>query len=144
MPRGGKRPGAGRPKGSKEPKTLEKEAAREALRRMVFAEMEPMTMAQIAAAKGVKYLVGRARKGGKFKHLTEPQVKAILSGEDSEFEVLELWEKLPNVQAYTDLMDRALDKAAQPMKVDGDLNLNVNLADRLEAGRRRLAKAKRG
>jgi len=121
MPRGGARPGAGRKKGYKEKGTLEKEEARKVLRAMVTAHLEPMTMAQIAAAKGLKYMVGRSKKGGKFKHLTEEQVKSILSGEDSEYDLLEVWDKLPNVQAFTDLINRTLDKPAEHVQMDGNL-----------------------
>lgn len=80
-----------------------------------------MVEAQIAAAQGIKYLVGRAKQGGKFKHLTAEQVQSILSGEDSEYEVLELWEKIPSPQAFKELMDQAIDKAPQHVAVDGNL-----------------------
>lgn len=121
MPRGEKRAG-GRPKGSKNKNTaakmLAKEQARELLRQMVTAELGPLTEAQIAKAKGVKYLVGRAKQGGKFKHLTAEQVQNILAGQDSEFELLELWEKLPDTAAYADLMNRALDKPIEQVQAD--------------------------
>lgn len=113
------------------------------LRQQVFAALGPMTEAQIAAAKGIKYLVGRAKKGGKFIHLTAEQVQAYLSrpeGEEAEFEVVEMWEKPPSTPAYTDLLDRALDKAAQPMTVDANLNVTVtDLLAKLDAGRKRAA-----
>lgn len=118
---GGKRAGAGRPKGSKNPETLSKEAAREALRVMVTEHMRPMTEAQIASACGVKYLVARQKKGGKFVHLTAELAEAIIAGEDTEHEAMEVWEKLPNVQAYTDLMNRALDKPAEQVTLDANV-----------------------
>lgn len=126
MPRGGARPNSGPKKGTKFAKTLDKEAAREALREMVKASLRPMVEAQIAAATGVKYLVGRARKGGKFKHLTAEQVQAILSGEDSEYEVLELWEKPPSTQAFQDLLDRTLDRPSQHVAVDGAAKIEIS------------------
>src|SRR5215510_12421424 len=110
MPRGGARPGAGRKKGVKEKHTLEKEEARRLLREQVLAEMGPMTASQIATAKGIKYLVARAKKGGKFVHLNEELYNTIVSGGDTEHELIEVWAEKPSTQAYTDLMNRALDK----------------------------------
>lgn len=144
MPRGGKRPGAGRPKGSKEAKTLEKEAARAALRAQVFAELAPMIYAQIEAAKGIKYLMARQKRGGKFVPVTEDLSKAIVAGTDTEHELMEVWERRPSTQAFADLMDRAMDKAAQPMQVSGDLNLTVDVVERLSEARKRLNGVKRG
>lgn len=114
MPKGGKRRGAGRPKGRKDNKTLTKELGREALRAMVLAELQPMTDAQIANAKGISYLVYRNRKTGKFE-----RVKS-LEAVDQEQETIEVWEKDPAIQAYTDLMNRALDKPAEQVKVTGE------------------------
>lgn len=99
----------GRPKGSKNPSTITKEAARLALAQLVYAHMEDLVGAQLANAKGIKYLVARD-KTGKFKRLTEDDTERILSGEESEVALIEVWEKDPNVQAFTDLMNRALDK----------------------------------
>jgi len=63
MPRGGVRPGSGRKKGSKEPQTIDKELKREELRKMICAQMQPMTEAQINHAQGVSYMVLRAPDG---------------------------------------------------------------------------------
>lgn len=106
-----KRPyyGGGMPKGHKGKKTLDKEVARARLRELVMQHMDPMVEAQIANAQGIKYLVARDKKGGKFKRMSE--VEAIVSlGQDSETEIIEVWEKDPSVQAFTDLLNRTLDK----------------------------------
>lgn len=141
MPRGGARPGAGRKKGYKEPKTLEKEAARAALRAQVFAELAPMIYAQIEAAKGIKYLMAREKKGGKFVPVTEGMAKAIAEGTDTKHELMEVWEKPPSTHAFADLMDRSLDKAAQPVSLDANVTVTDLLA-KLDAGRRRVAEGK--
>jgi hypothetical protein len=113
MPRGGARPGAGRHKGTLNPSTYTKEAAREALRQIVLADMQSLAAAQIAHAKGLSYLVGRD-KAGKFKKLTSDEAeKALAEGGSSEYTMVEVWEKDPSVQAFTDLMNRALDKPAE-------------------------------
>ena len=117
MPRGGKRPGAGRPKGSKEPKTLEKEEARALLRRIVAANLTPMVEAQVAHAKGLKYLVTRDKAGGKFVKVTEAMAGA-LNGD----EIIEVWEKEPSVQAFTDLLNRTIDKPVDQVNVDANVD----------------------
>ena len=108
--RGGARPNSGPAKGTKYAPTLAKEAAREIARQMITAKLEPLIEAQVANAQGIKYLVGREKGSGKFTRLTQAQVEAVLSGEDDKFIALEVWEKDPSVQAYTDLMNRYLDK----------------------------------
>jgi hypothetical protein len=116
MPRGGARPGAGRPKGSKDARTLEKEEARRLLRVRVTSEMTSLVDAQITHAKGIKYLVVREKKSGKFVRVTEAMARVKL-GDDEE--VIEVWEKDPSVQAFTDLMNRTIDKPPEQVEVAG-------------------------
>lgn len=110
MPRGGARPNSGPKKGTKygpQQETITKEQAREAVRTLVIAQLAPLVAAQIANANGLKYLVTRDKKTGKFIRVTEAMAK-LKAGEDEE--TIEVWEKDPSVQAFTDLMNRALDK----------------------------------
>lgn len=128
----------GRPAGTKNPATFTKEAAREALRQIVLAQMHDMASAQIAAAKGLRYLVTRDRKSGKFIRVTEAMAKAK-SGADDDEETIEVWEKDPSVQAFTDLMNRALDKPKeqeQVISISGELTI---VEARLLTARKRLA-----
>lgn len=111
MPRGEKHKG-GRPKGSKGRKTLDKEAARQLLREMVTASMGPMIEAQIANARGVKYLMVR-EKSGKFVRVTE-----AMAGSLADEAIVEVWEKDPSVQAFTDLMNRTIDKPIEQVSAD--------------------------
>lgn len=135
MPRGGHRKGAGRKRGSKEKQTLSKELAREALRAIVLREMEAMTAAQIDAAKGIKYLVKRNKRGGEFKAVTQEMIAAgIFEDEDT---VIEVWDQRPSTPAFTDLMNRALDKPAE-QKLEVELSGEASLMALLEAGRKRL------
>lgn len=129
------------PKGYKTAKTIEKEAAREILRNRVKAELEPMVDAQIANAKGIKYLVVRNKKSGKFLRVTEAMAKIKL-GTESDEETIEVWEKDPSVHAFQDLMDRTLDKPSQPVAVEH--SGSVDVVSRLEQARKRLNGAKRG
>lgn len=134
-PRGGKRPGAGRKQGGKNAATLSKEQAREALRLIVMEEMRELVSAQLANAKGIKFLVVRQKATGKF--LRVPKMGAEKLNPDEE--IIEVWEKDPSVQAFTDLMNRALDKPKEQeveVKVTGELSL---VPERLAAARKRLA-----
>lgn len=73
-----------------------------------------MLEAQISHAKGLKYLVTRDKKTGKFI-----RVGPAMAGMVGE-ETIEVWEKDPSVQAFSDLMNRALDKPAEQVKVTGE------------------------
>lgn len=124
MPRGGARPNAGAKKGSKHAATISKEMAREALRQIVLKHMDAMTEAQVAAAKGLKYLVKRAKQGGKFEVVTEEMIKAGILEQDDV--TIEVWDKQPSTPAFTDLMNRALDKPKeqeQEIELKGDLRI---------------------
>jgi len=120
---GDARPNSGPKKGAKYAKTISKELAREALRQIVLREMEELVAAQIAQAKGIKYLVTRDRKTGKYVRVTEAMARARKLGPNEE--LIEVWEKDPSVQAFTDLMNRALDKPKEQEQ-------QINLASRLD------------
>lgn len=137
--RGGARPGAGMPKGYKTRKTLDKEAARAALRELVVAQLRPLVDAQVANAMGLKYLVVREKSSGKFLRVSEIAAKAA-QGE----EIIEVWEKDPCVQAFTDLMNRALDKPAeQEQQVSLHVTGGEQMVARLQAGRERVARERK-
>lgn len=110
MPLGGKRPGAGKPKGYKHAKTIEKEIERELLRRQVIANRERMTNAQIEHACGVSYMVLRHKDGTFTRATDEKQLNAALAAGSAAFEI---FTQAPNPAAYKDLMDRALDKPVE-------------------------------
>ena len=131
MGHGGKRTGAGAPKG------FDKLTQHMRLCEQVQARQDSMTAAQISAAEGVKYLVSRNKKGGKFTHLTEEAAKRILSGEDQENEIVEEWEKLPSTQAYAYLMDQVVGKAKNVVEAEVNLNASAELLNRLDAWKHR-------
>ena len=139
MPRGGKREGAGRRAGSKNAATLDKEQAREALRAIVKEHMAEMVAAQVDNAKGLKYLIARDKKSGKFRRLSGDD--AALTG-DSDSETIEVWAKDPNVSAFTDLLNRTLDKPTEHVEMEANITGSLVL-ERLTAGRKRVANAKR-
>lgn len=117
----------GRPKGSLSQSTLDKLAAREFTRQRITARLERMLDAQITNAEGLKYLVTRDKKTGKFIRVTQAMAKHKSENSKNE-ETIEVWEKDPSVQAFTDLLNRALDKPAeqeQAVKVEGKLEIVI-------------------
>ncbi len=125
-------------KGQKHAKTLEKAAARELVRALITSRLEPLITAQLAHAEGLKYLVTRDKKTGKFIRVTEAMAKVNDPTKPDE-EIIEVWEKDPSVQAFTDLLNRALDKPKeqpQELQISGSLEL---VSARLLAARKRLA-----
>jgi hypothetical protein len=103
--------------------------------------MEALVSSQIAAAKGIRFLVARNRATGKFVRVTETVMQALLAnGVDTELELVEVWQKDPSTQAFTDLMNRALDK---PKEQEQEIKLTAELtvvSERLAAARKRFAK----
>lgn len=119
MPRGGKRKGAGRPKGTtgiQHKSTFDKELLRQELRDIVRAHLGPMTEAQVANAKGIKFLVLRHATTGKFIKRIEDASGTLTV--DPKHEIVEVWAKDPSVQAFTDLMNRTIDKPTETVQAE--------------------------
>lgn len=136
MPRGGSRPGAGRKPGKSGPqrKTIEKAAAREIARRLITAHLQPLIDAQVSNAKGLFFLVVREKSSGKFLRVGKGRAEKL----NPEEEIIEVWEKDPSVQAFTDLMNRALDKPKE-QEIEVRLTGEDAIVARLTAARKRLA-----
>lgn len=120
---GGKRKGAGKPKGVLWPSTLDKIAAREYVRQKITAALDPILEAHIANAVGRRYLVKRDKKTGKFIGVTEEMARRELGTNE---EIIEVWEKDPSAQASVDLLNRAIDKPKeqeQELKVTGSVDV---------------------
>lgn len=92
---------------------MDKLQAREFVRQYITAQLQPLLDAQVANAKGLKYLVTRDKRTGKFVRVGEAMARTK-QGQDEE--TIEIWEKDPSVQAFTDLFNRALDKPADPVQ----------------------------
>ncbi len=115
MPPGGKRPGAGRPKGTtgiQHAATISKNESRELVRQLIVAKMRPLVEAQIDNAHGIKHFMLRDPETGQFKRLTnEDEIVAALNAPGAEEgSTYWIYTKDPSIQAFTDLMNRALDK----------------------------------
>lgn len=114
--RGGWRPGAGNKLGHKWASTLAKEAMREQVRQFINEHVRDMLEAQVAQAKGLRYLVVRDPQG-KFTRIPEtiaPEAfDALMTTPDA---VIEVWTKDPSTQAFTDLLNRAIDKPKEQVQ----------------------------
>jgi len=119
---GGKRAGAGRPHGTKNENTVEKAAARELVRQMITEHLEPMIRAQIANACGVQHFFLRDPSTGQFKRIPDPdEIEAALNAENaSEGSTYWIFTQNPNVQAFSDLLNRAIDRPTEQVQVTGD------------------------
>jgi hypothetical protein len=98
--------------------TRTKEQAREALRQIVLRDMESLVSAQLENARGIRHLMMRDPKTGKFERVAtsidadraaqEAQIDAALTSGNAFW----IYTKDPSVQAFTDLMNRAIDTAS--------------------------------
>lgn len=137
--RGGARPGAGKPKGYVHKATLDKAAAREAHREIVMRHMEELTRAQIQNAKGLSHLFVRD-DAGRFVQITDPKMIEVTLNAGEQDRYFYIHTKDPSIQAYTDLMNRALDK---PKEQEQELRIvgSEAVVARLLAARKRIPKA---
>jgi hypothetical protein len=136
--RGGPRPGSGRKKGSKWPSTLAKEAARELVRVEVTRNMPAMIEAQVRHSVGLSHLMLREADGTWKKappDMSADEMLAILNGDQARYYIAT---KDPSVQAFTDLMNRALDKPKEQAQAI-DLNVHGDIAALIAEGRQRAA-----
>jgi hypothetical protein len=127
MPRGGKRAGAGKPKGYRAPHTLDKIAARELVRQKVTAALEPMLRSQIAHAIGIGHLYTRD-KNGKFTKIESQALVDELLTTGTENKDYWIFTKDPSVQSFTDLLNRALDKPTDVVEMKHSANAEQLLA----------------
>lgn len=120
----------GRPKGSKNRPTiaaLDKVAARELVRQKVIAALEPMIRAQIAHARGIGHLYTRD-KTGKFTKIENQRRVDELLATGNEEEDYWIFTKDPSVQAFTDLLNRAIDKPTETLDVTHSVDI-ANIPD---------------
>jgi len=131
----------GRPKGSKTKTTLDKEAAREYVRQRVTTELGPLIDAQLQNAKGLAHFFLRDEKTRQFVRITDPkQIEIALNmgegGEEGKYYWIHT--KDPSIQAFTDLLNRALDKPKeqeQAIHVTGEVELVERLARARQRGK---------
>src|SRR5215472_9991790 len=115
---GGARPGAGKPKGVKWPTTLRKEEARELVRQYFTERLPQFLDAMSDNITGIRHLMMRDPKTGKFERVTgdAKQIDKALKLKNAFW----IYTKDPNVQAFTDLLNIAIDKPSEHISVTGD------------------------
>jgi hypothetical protein len=138
--RGGARPGSGMKPGQKTKKTIEKEAARKAYQQMVLENLRPLFQKQMWLAMGQTYVyrVVHHGKGAnlRIEHelLEEPHEIADAldvianhdpNGDDDGNGFVYVTTKAPDNRAIDSMLDRTLDKAAQPLKGDKEHPLEL-------------------
>ena len=115
----------GKPRGR--PKGWAKERQRQKLHEAVWAAQDALVEAQVKNALGIRYLVSRDRKTGKFTKLTEKEAEARANDKawQRDNEILEVWDERPNIQAFTDLMNRTMGKPAEHVEqtISGGLEI---------------------
>jgi hypothetical protein len=127
-------------KGTKYTPSITKAQAREAVRAVVQKHMHRMVRSQIAHACGIGHMFTRD-KAGKFTKIESEQEGTRLLAEGTEGQDYWIFFKDPSVQAFTDLMNRALDKPKEQeieVKVTHELEI---VPARLAEARKRLAQA---
>lgn len=125
MARGGKQPGAGRPKGSKNPETIEKERVLRALREKVMKSADVLYRAQMTLALGQTYLYKVSARDKKAILITDAEtIEHFLQTKGEEDSLFEegayyfLTTKEPDNKAIDSLLDRTFGKATQPISND--------------------------
>lgn len=100
------------------PQTLKKEAARELTRQIITRQLKPLIEAQIHNAIGIKHFFMRD-ENAKFVRITDPDAITQALNEGKEGKNFWIHEKDPSVQAFTDLLNRAIDKPAEHVNIAG-------------------------
>ncbi len=132
MPKGGKRPGAGRPKGSLDTRTIEKKAAEKLFTDRVIKHVDQLFNSQLFLAEGQNFVYridyykdedGKKRK--KFVLVSDPEeITSVLDETeglggmvDEKYYVVT--SKSPDNKAIDSLMDRAFGKAISKTELSG-------------------------
>lgn len=139
MPKGGARPNSGPKPGTKygpNKETISKVEAREMVRKLILQDLQPMIEAQVKHATGIKYLVARHKLTGQFVRLTKRVAERIMSGKETRYERIEVWQKDPSTPAFTDLLNRCIDR---PKEQEQEIVFKADeaLIDALNRGRKR-------
>lgn len=128
MPRGGKRPGAGRKPGTVEKRTRDKRIVLDEFQQRVMRNMDKLFTAQFAKAVGSIQIFQVVKKGDKFEHelVTDPVIiKEVLDeGEGlnctTERGFFIVTEIPPETKAQDSMLDRTFGKAAQTVEVKSE------------------------
>lgn len=133
MSHGGKREGAGKKKGSKHKKTLEREAAAKAYDQLVLAQLKPLFRKQLWLAMGQTYVFRKEKHGTgasmriehvllEHPHEVADALDVIANGDEnfpSENGYVYITTKSPENNAINSMLDRGLGKVTQKLEHGG-------------------------
>jgi predicted Zn-ribbon and HTH transcriptional regulator len=116
---GGRRHGAGKPKGYQHQRTLARKIERETLRARLSAEFEPLMTSYLEAAKGA-YVMFARDSHGKWTRVTDADTmeRCLQSGET----FYRLEQSKPDVRALRDALDRLFGKPTQSVDVNAEID----------------------
>ena len=121
--------GKGRKTGSKNKATVEREHGLDVIKELVLKELGPMTEAQIAQAKGVKYMILR-QPNGSYARATD--VKQIDVACAIGAEAFEVFTAAPDTQAFRTLTEQSFGRPVQRTELTGKEGGPVEIAAVLE------------
>lgn len=131
MPKGGRQPGAGRPVGSKNKSTLEKQAAEKELHNRILGSVDRLFNAQLSLAQGVSHVyrideVGEGKQKKREHNLvTDPdEIKSFLDECDGGNGTVDgayyyITTKEPDNKAIDSMLDRVFGRATNKTEVTG-------------------------
>lgn len=150
--RGGKREGSGRPKGAKDPQTLEREKVQEAINQRVFKIADSLITPQISLAKGQQFLykITKTKVVGPKGGITyKPEKPELVTSEQEIKDYLDnlidvangdieeetnpaatyyfITTKEPNNMAIDSLLNRTLGKPKETMEVKQEVSLKLDV-----------------
>lgn len=126
--RGGRREGAGRPKGRKDPHTIQREAVLAEYRKRVCEQAQRLLDAEMSVAVGCSYLfrkpkeAPKGQKERKIERVTDEEtIRAYLNGElDDDNDYYFITTEKPDTLTIRGMFDRTFDKPGQRVEVSGD------------------------
>lgn len=123
---GGSREGAGRPKGSKNEETLERERVQAEMRRRIMKSTDELLNSQMSLAKGVQmlYRIDKDENGKNKKPelvTSQAEIENYFAGDyDEQSEYYFITTERPDNKAIDSLFDRTFGKAQQHVDVKSD------------------------
>lgn len=128
--RGGKRPGAGRKRGKKNSKTVEKEESLEVYKSMMRESLLPFVRSQQELATGLVVVLrpklvknpktGKLERTGELKQVKNPdEIEMLFNSNKVGEDYHVVFGKDPNVKALADIFDRIFGKPKETIEIPG-------------------------
>jgi hypothetical protein len=129
--KGGYRPNAGRPRGSRNKLTKDAKVREKTIKERILKNVDDLVNSQLALAKGLNFLyqikmrnVAGRRKPEHIRVTDPKEIKAFLDG-DREGEYFYVSSQAPDNKAIDSLLDRAFGKATTEQNINHDYQVVV-------------------